>query len=251
MVFLKVYEIYNYLNSFAPFNTAMDFDNVGLLVGDWKADISGIVVTLDCYNETIDQAISLNANLIITHHPVIFNGVKKIPSTSLLHRLIANNITVISMHTNLDIANGGVNDVLCEKLGLTDCKVYNTEDGFPLRIGELKSPTLADNFAKSLKAALNVTVKYSASSNLIKRVAVCSGSGGDFIFDSIKFGADALVTSDIKHNFFVDAALNDFSLFDCGHFNTEDVIITPLCDLIKNNFDIPVFESHFSKIKYL
>ena len=247
---MKVKELVNFLFEIAPENLKEDYDNVGLLVGDENAEITGVLVSLDCFDEVVSRAEDLNANLIVTHHPVIFEPLKSVTEQSLVYKLINKGISVISMHTNLDKTEGGVNDALCAALGLFDVKTVITEEGFPIRVGEL--PTAQDpyTFAKTIKQALGGTVKFVPGNKDVLTVAVCSGSGGDFIYDALRLGADALVTADIKHHLFIEAGENNISLYDAGHFNTEDVIIAPLCERIKDTFnDLPVFQCHLSKIQ--
>ena len=248
---MKVKELVNFLFEIAPENLKEDYDNVGLLVGDENTEISGVLVALDCFSEVVNRAEELEANVIVTHHPVIFDPLKSVTEQSLVYQLINKGISVISMHTNLDKAKGGVNDALCSALGLNGVKTVDTHEGFPIRIGQLTSPQNPYTFAKTIKKALGGTVKFVAKEGKeIKTVAVCSGSGGDFIYDALRFGADALVTADIKHHLFIEAGENNISLYDAGHFNTEDVIIAPLCERIKDTFNnLPVFQCHLSKIQ--
>ncbi len=247
---MKVCDILKFMETVAPANTACDFDNVGLLVGDKDAKVSGILVSLDCFDEVIDRAEDLGANLIITHHPIIFSPLKSVTDESLVYKLIDKKISVISAHTNLDIADGGVNDALCSSLGLYDVKKINTHDGFSIRIGELDESEDPYGFARLIKEKLSGGVKFVAGNRDILKVAVCSGSGGDYLYDAIQAGADAFVTADIKHHLFIEAGRLGISLFDAGHFNTEDVIVAPLCKDISEAFpEIPVSECHFSKIE--
>ena len=248
---MKVKELVNFLFEIAPENLKEDYDNVGLLVGDENAEISGVVVALDCFSEVVNRAEELEANVIVTHHPVIFDPLKSVTEQSLVYKLIKKGISVISMHTNLDKAEGGVNDALCSKLGLNGVKTVDTHEGFPIRVGQLPSAQDPYAFAETIKQALGGSVKFVAKEGKeIKTVAVCSGSGGDFIYDALHLGADALVTADIKHHLFIEAGENEISLYDAGHFNTEDVIIAPLSNRIKNAFhNLPVFECHLSKIE--
>ena len=247
---MKVKDILDFLEITAPCSTALEFDNVGLLVGDKDSEVEGVLVSLDCFDEVIDRAEDLGANLIITHHPIIFSPLKSVTANDLVYKLINKGISVISMHTNLDIANGGVNDALCSALGLYDIDVVEASDGFLLRFGQLDKPEDPYSFARHIKEKLGGNVKFVAGDHDINSVAVCSGSGGDYIFDAVKFGADALVTADIKHHIFIEAGRMGISVFDAGHFNTEDVIVAPLCKVLSNKFpDIPVLECHFSKIE--
>ncbi len=247
---MKVRDILEFLESVAPTNTALEFDNVGLLIGDPETEISGILVSLDCFDEVIDRAEDLGANLIITHHPIIFSPLKAVTADSLAYKLIEKKISVISCHTNLDVADGGVNDALCSTLGLYDIKKVTASDGFLLRVGELDEAEDPYSFARDIKEKLGGNVKFVAGTRDIFKVVVCSGSGGDYLFDAVNFGADALVTADVKHHIFIEAGRLGISVFDAGHFNTEDVIVAPLCRDISAAFpEIPVSECHFSKIE--
>lgn len=246
---MKLKSILDFLCEIAPTETALEFDNVGLLVGDKNADITSCVIALDCTQKTVDTAIEKGAQLIITHHPVIFNPLKKVLKDDIVYRLIENGISVISMHTNLDIAQKGVNAALLNVLELDNAKFINCEDGFIFPIAELKAELGADNFAKYVKEKLNTSVKYSGN-NSVKRVAVCSGSGADFLFLAKENGADALVTSECKHHLFNAAAEMGVTLVDGGHFNTEDVVIEPLCKILKEKFNkVNFITEHFTYIK--
>jgi dinuclear metal center YbgI/SA1388 family protein len=228
-----------FLYTVAPRELVEDFDNVGLLVGDVNSEINGILVALDCFDEVIERAEDLGANLIVTHHPVIFNPLKSVTADSIVHKLIAKGISVISMHTNLDQGNGGVNDVLCEVIGLNNVETVEAPDKYLLKKGEI-SPLSADDFAKLLKNKLDYPVKYVGEGE-IKNILVCSGSGAQYHTICKVNGCDALVTADVRHNNFLDAAQNGIALYDCGHFNTEVIIIKPLCELLKGQFNDIVF----------
>ena len=247
---MKIKEILDFLNGIAPMETAEHYDNVGLLVGNPEDAVKGILVSLDCFDEVIDRAEDLGANLIVTHHPIIFNPLKTVLNDSLIYKLISKNISVISMHTNLDIAEGGVNDVLCEAIGLYDVRTVAAHDGFLLRVGELDGAEDPYSFARHLKEVLGGTVKYVVGNRDIKTVMVCSGSGSGVTFDAIAQGVDAFVTAEVKHSHFIAAAGAGLSLFDAGHFNTENVIVASLSRDISGAFpEIPVNECHFSKIE--
>ena len=130
---ITVSDIFNFLNSRCPIDTACDFDNVGILVGDETKEVKSIVVALDCDKTAVDKAISVGADLIVTHHPVIFEPLKAVREGDIVYRLISNNISVISMHTNLDVAESGVSDTLCRVLELSDIEPFVAEDGFCIR----------------------------------------------------------------------------------------------------------------------
>lgn len=247
---MKIKEMLNFLYTVAPKNLACEFDNIGLLVGDEDAEIKGVLVSLDCFDEVIDRAEDLGANLIVTHHPVIFDGLKSVTADSLVYKLISKKISVISMHTNLDQTEGGVNDALAEAIGLYDIEQVTASDGFLIRKGYLDSSEDPYDFAKHLKSALGGGVKFTAGNRDITTVAVCSGSGGDFLYDAVNCGADAFVTADVKHHMFLEASRLGISLYDAGHFNTEDPIVSVLCRDIAGAFpELTVSECHFSKIE--
>lgn len=247
---MTVKDIFEYLSEIAPTCLAEDFDNVGILVGEPNAKVKGILVALDCTSHTIKSALENDANLIVTHHPVIFNPLKKVTDNDIVFKLISNKLSVISMHTNLDKANGGVNDCLCEVIGLKNLKTIDTEDGFPIKLGVLEKAFSTNEFALHLKNALGGSIKYSGPTREIKKVAVCSGSGSEFVFDAAACGADALVTADVKHNRFLEADELGINIFDAGHFETEDVVVEPLAKNLRNKFPkIDITTSHFSTIK--
>ena len=232
---MKVKEILSYLESLFPLNTACDFDNVGLLVGDKESEVTGAVIALDCDVNALAFAKENGANLIITHHPVILEPLKTVTESSTVFSLIKEGISVISMHTNLDVGVGGVNDALCDALELTDVKPFAAADGYMLRCAKtyIHDPAA---LALHVKKRLGGAVRYVAGKKDIQNVLVCSGSGGNYISDAINGGFDALITADVKQHIFVEAINAGISLFDGGHFCTENVIVKPLCALLKERF---------------
>lgn len=248
---MKIRDILNFLSSRFPLETACDFDNVGLLVGEEAGEIKNVLVALDCTTETVLEAENRGCNLIITHHPVIFESVKDILAGSVPFLCVKKGISVISMHTNLDIAKDGVCETLCKALELTNIAPLEADNGYTLWQGEthIKNPQA---FALFIKEKLGGCVRFVEGKQEIKKVLVCSGSGGEFVFTAAKLGFDAFVAAEIKHHQFL--AANDFSLcaFDAGHFNTEDIIVEPLKDLLQKNFaDVTFYTFHSNAIKTL
>lgn len=235
---MKANTVFEKLCDFAPLEYAMGFDNAGFLIGDGESEVKNVVVCLDATTKAVDFAIENNANLIITHHPIIFNALKSITpdSNNRVFKCLTNGISVISMHTNLDIAVNGVNDTLAKKLELKNIVSVTDEEGFSFRKGILKEPMSADGFAKYLKSKLGGVIRFTDSGKTISAVAVCGGSGGDFWGLALKSKADALVTADVKHSCFIDAAENNFSLFDAGHFHTENVIVNAITERLQKEF---------------
>lgn len=249
---MTVQNIFDFLNKKFPTETACDFDNVGLIVGDPCVEVKKAVVALDCTPSAINTAVNKGAQLIITHHPIIFNPLKQVLAGSAVYEVIKSGISVISMHTNLDVGVGGVNDCLSFALSLNNITKVTAEDGYLLNIGELTSPLYPDGLAGYIKEKLGGAVKYFGADKEIKRVLLCSGSGGSYIGEVLKHNCDALITADVKHNQFLDAERLGVSLFDAGHFDTEDIVIEPLKELLQAQFPNIIFTAdRISKIKHI
>lgn len=250
-----VNQIYNAIDRLAPFWLTMDFDNTGILVGDRNREVSCALLALDCTPAVVEQAKQLGAQLIVTHHPVIFHPLKRVNEDAVVYQLIRSDIAVISAHTNLDIAQGGVNDALASAIGLRDCRgleLLNEQTGAWLgRIGTLPEPLFPEAFAAHVKSCLNAaSVKFAAAPRAIHTVALCSGSGADCLDAAISAGADALLTSEVKQHEYLAAAAAGISIFDAGHFDTEDIVIEPLRDyLAKEIPDVHFFTTHRSAIQ--
>lgn len=230
-----VREIYNFIDSIAPFNTAEEWDNAGLLVGDENKTINRIMFALDCTEDVINQAVSCGADLIVTHHPIIFKPLSEVAADSLVYKLIKNDLSIICAHTNYDKATEGVNDILCDTVELENIvKIENT----CLNIGELTAEMSSNEFAQHIKSKLNGVVRYNSIEKKIKKIGVCSGSGSDYLSLAKELNCDALLTGDGSHHSFLDADEMSVLLVCAGHFETENIAIKPLADRIKNHFDI-------------
>ncbi len=234
-----VKDIYNAIDRMAPFDTALPFDNAGLLVDREDSKVKTVAVCLDITEETVNAAKNIGAELIVSHHPVIFSPLKKLDTSSPAYMLAKFGMAAICAHTNLDAADGGVNDALAEMLGLTDVKLLSDgTDGYPpmARMGFVPEMT-ADEFAVYVKERLEGTgVKYVPSNRNIKKVAVCGGAGEEFVFAAMKNGCDALVTGESKHHINLIAKQNGFGFYACGHFATEQIVKAKLADFIKAEF---------------
>ena len=230
---MTVQDVYNYLDSRAPFSTCEEWDNVGLLVGDPRQTVSGILVALDVTSGAIDAATATGANLIVSHHPVIFSALKALNSDSIPYRLAAAGIAVISAHTNLDRADGGVNDTLAALLGLEN--IQPSDDGL-CRIGTLPQETTPVSFAKTVADTLGTAVRLHGDGT-IRTVAVCGGSGGDFI-DALTPCADAFVTGEVRHHEWL--AAGNIAVIEAGHYATEVPIVDTLCRWFTEAYGITV-----------
>lgn len=238
---IKASDVYTAIDKFAPFDTQLGFDNAGLLIGDMNDDVSRIAIALDATADTILAAHSCGCELLVTHHPVIFGGLKNISSVDPAYHALKLGVSVISAHTNLDSANGGVNDCLCDVIGINGVSpLSNGEDNVPLaRIGNIDAVpvmSLVSDIKKKLSCGC---IKLTASNNIINKVAVCGGAGGDYILAAKSAGVDALVTGECKHHERLLAKQLGISLLECGHFCTEQLIkvklreiLLPVCDNI-------------------
>ena len=247
---MTVKEILDYLSELAPLETADSYDNVGLLVGDETAEVTGVCCCVDITREVIHEACEKGANLIISHHPVIFEGLKCIPTWNPVVELIRNDIATIAMHTNFDIAPNGVNATLVGMLEFESGGSF--ENGYGA-ICDMTDDFTAKSLAGHCKEKLGLQcVKYSAHAEqkLLRRVAVCCGGGIDREIMRLARGnsVDAIISGDIKHNFWIEAENCGIALIDAGHFGTEKAAAGVLAKLVTDCANgksaiIPVFAS--------
>ena len=235
-----VADVWNFLEQMAPFRTQLAFDNAGLLVGSADRPVHAVGVALDATRETVARAVEQGIDLLVTHHPVIFDPLRCVPADSVVYQLIRNNIAVISAHTNLDAAVGGVSDALAQRLGLTNVAALALPDseGLPPmgRVGHLDHPMDGNEFARFVARQLHTRCKFTACAAPITTVAVCGGAGADLLEPAAACGARAVVTGEVKHHQFLRAAELGVCLVEAGHFETEapvvDVLVqrlAPLC----------------------
>lgn len=229
---MKIKEIIAYTDEIAPFESAEEWDNVGLLVGDENTEIGRVLLTLDITSEIVKEAQELDANLIISHHPVIFSPLCVLRPNDAAYLLAKYDIAALCLHTNLDRAKQGVNVALGNALGLKNT-VFYPEDF--LLIGEPDSTYTADEYATIIKERLGApSVRY--TDGTVTRVAVSSGGGSECVELAEKYGFDAFITGEMKHHHYLYATSHGIAAFDAGHFSTEDVIITPLKELLAKRF---------------
>lgn len=230
-------QITDWLNAWAPFSRSEDWDNTGLLVGDARWEVTGVLVTLDATKEAVQAARHQGANLILTHHPVIFHPVRCLPGDSCLAELVRCGMGVLSAHTNLDRASGGVNDALCAALGLQGVRPLEGSDELG-RIGRLPREMAIPELAVQVKHCLSArqTLYLPREGLAVRQVAVVSGAGGEFWPQARQAGADVLVTGEVRHHEWMDAGSAGFPLIEAGHYDTEAVILQPLADRLKQEF---------------
>ena len=250
--------IMNALERIAPRCLAEDWDNPGLLVGSYAQKIERVLIALDVDDAVTAEAIECRANLIVAHHPAIFRGMKQLrtdlPLGKRLAALITHNIAVAAAHTNLDVARGGVNDVLAARLGLEKLSAFvvtQQEDGMTEsigRVGTLPAPTNIEDFARTVRERLCVShVRLAAAAaRPVRRVAVCGGAGADFIDDAVRRGADVYVTGDVKYHDAQRAVEQGMHIIDAGHFGTESPVLAVLAERLREELasergDVEIF----------
>lgn len=236
---MKVSEIYDKVNAFAPFDTCIEGDNVGLLFGDKNAEVSGIVLSLDADMSALQRAVDEGCNLIVCHHPFFFDGENSVNADTPYGRKLlfagAHRLNIISAHTNLDSCAGGINDTLGALLKFeTRDRFSPTQNGGML--GRIGTPGFADipAFAEYAKKVLHTTPRFCIN-NEFKNVAWVSGSGFSCINEAYKAGADTLVTGDCKYYNFTYAEELGMNLIDLGHFETEQIIVPVLHELVRTD----------------
>ena len=244
---LTVQQIVDFINERAPFDTQLGFDNSGLLVGHPDQAVTGIHFALDVTNAVIDEAIANGANLIVTHHPMMFSPIKRLVETNyeakLLCRLIRANISLIAAHTNLDQASGGCNDALAQAIGLTDIQ----GEGF-VRVGSLPAPMKTVDLAAHISAALGDTVRVMGSAAaMVEKVGMCSGSGAEEWPEAAAMGAQAFLTGEVKHHIALEAADSGMVMLEAGHHATEVPGIFALANALQNSEVVVQYKIRVSK----
>lgn len=239
---LTVGQVYDAIQSFAPFSTQEKWDNSGLLVGGRNQKVTKILTTLDISKEAIAKAEKLGANLIVAHHPVIFSPIKNVAPDSPVYQLIQKGIAAICVHTPMDIAPLGINlgtlKFLQETLGFSqDYTILEPNIG-ELGFGwvcDLKQSIDAKAFAEKLRVVFGISsVRYSSGfSGEIHRVGFCSGSGASMLEEAVALGCDAYITGDIKHDRWYAAEFFNLCLFDCSHYGTEKIVAEQFAEELK------------------
>lgn len=244
-------DIFDAMEKWAPKSLAYDWDNVGLQVGSYFNNVRNILISLDVLELTVDEAIKHNIDLIIAHHPILFTGIKELnydtPKGRTLKKIIENNISVYAAHTNLDIAVGGVNDLLCERLNLTDVvpleminstgitELINANKQLGIgRLGCLKDEISVQSLCEDIKMNLDVSQLRVTGpiDKLISKVAILGGSGEKYIKRAYQAGADVLITGDVSFHYAQEAEELGIVVIDAGHY-IEKVMKQATSDYLK------------------
>lgn len=233
----RVIDFYTYLDKICPFSLQEGWDNSGMLIGDEAKEVTRVALALDITKEVVDYAHQIGADLIISHHPVIFKAQKNFLKGNIAFNLASKGISAICAHTCLDCAEGGVNDVLAEILEIENIEVFPCEESPNLvRVGVLPQKMSCDELAQKIKSELGGCVRYNDNGRMIESVALCGGSGSSFIDDVIKAGIDAYITGDAGHHAFLESADGGLALFAAGHFETENPVIPALANKLRCEF---------------
>ncbi len=251
------------LEEFAPLSYQAPYDNAGLIVGRSHSAVSGVVIAVDVTMEVIEEAKSIGANLIITHHPIVFHPLKRFNSATYVERCveeaIRSDIALYACHTNLDSAPGGMSWYLADMLGLTNLELLestcNIEGvGFGV-FGELSEPQSYSDYLALVAERLNLSaVRHSrvAEERPISRVALCTGSGGSLIEAARSREVDLYITGDLKYNDFMEGS-EEFTIVDIGHFESEYCAIDLLYDILSKkmfNFALRKSDTSCSPVYY-
>ena len=234
-----VKEIFDKLCEIAPLELQLEYDNSGFLLGRSDAPVRKALLSLDVTAEVTEEAIGCGAQLIVSHHPIVWDAMKSVtdqaPGDGKLLRLLENGIAVISMHTNLDMAKGGVNDVLISLLGAKNEGVFD-EEGCG-RKGSLEKPMPLEDFLSICKEKLNSRgLRYHDAGRPVEHIAVLGGSGGSNLIGAWQAGCDTFVTADVKYSVFLQARELGINLIDGDHFCTENPVVPVLAEKLRAAF---------------
>ena len=254
---MTIKDILNCITDVAPLHWQESYDNAGLQVGDLNSEARKALICLDITEEVVDEAIAKNCNVIVSHHPLIFRGLKHLTPETYIERAVMkavkHDIAMISMHTNLDNSCLGVSRVLAERLGLKKLHLLQPSESEPElcgagMVGEFEIPMEEDDFLNLVAETIgSPCLRHSAlTGRRIQKVALCGGAGVPFMQDALRQKVDAYLTADIKyHDFFVPEG--NVLLVDGGHFETEQFTKELICELIRKKF--PTFAAEIAETK--
>ncbi len=269
-MFPDLKEVLSILDELAPFELAESWDNSGLQVGSYSQTIKKILVALDPTFEAVKKASSTGAQLLLTHHPLLFRGVSCIDLNTypgdVICEAVKNDIAIVAAHTNLDSAKTGINHHLAKEIGLTGIEVLEPrelygEGGYGIGvIGDLPEPSDLLSFSRLIKDLLGLDAAkiIGPDESIVKRIAVVGGSGRDFINTAVEKKADLLITGDIGHHDALTAKTLNISVIDAGHFRTERAALSgfvmnldKLFENNKMNITIELFDEETDPVRII
>lgn len=235
----KVREIFDFIDSFAPFERQCEWDNSGLLVGNCEQEVTTVAVALDITPEVVEFAKRRSAQLVVSHHPVIFKPRTCVVSNDPVYMLANAGISAICAHTSLDIAAGGVNDALTAKLGFGECEPLTGEgETAMIRVAFYDKAVTVGEIARLTAQQLKTGVRVCDCSNAVRKIAFCAGEGTDFIPDVAAADCDLFITGDCRHHDFLEARQLGLSVIAAGHFETENPVVEVLARKLSEKFSI-------------
>lgn len=265
---MQIKELLNYLEQIAPLKYQEQYDNSGIICGDENAELTGVLICIDSLEPHIDEALAKNCNLIIAHHPLIFSGVKKLTPGDYVGRTlikaIQNQITIYSMHTNLDnLLHNGVSERIAKKLDLRNVELLSPKAGLFAGepaigtgvTGHMVNAVNEQDFLYELKKIMKTDcVRHTRLlGKKVEKIAICGGSGAFLLKEAIRSGADVFVSADFKYHDFFDAD-GKILVADIGHYESEQFTVEIIYDLITkrfSNFAAHLTELNSNPINYL
>ena len=238
----RVKDIIKVIEDFAPLSLQEGWDNSGLCIGSADAPVNSVLLGLDCTPDLVDEAVACGADMIVTHHPLIFSGLKKISPDNQVGeaviKAIRAGISIYAAHTSADKVIAGVSGAMAARLGLVNVSILDEDgEGTGLGVvGDLPEPVTAEQAVTLVKDRFSLKALKASRplDGMISRVAMCGGSGGSLIGAARKAGAQLYISGDISyHNFFTE---DGFMIMDIGHYESEIEIVDILFSLIKKNF---------------
>ena len=245
---MKLSTVIDHLHSIAPNAYQESYDNSGLLVGSYEAEVKGILVSLDVTEEILDEARANDCNVIVSHHPIIFSGLKRLVGADYIQRIVAkaikNDINLFAIHTNLDnVYTSGVNTYIAKRLGLTEVEILQPKEGYEASqqigagvIGTI-DPTSEQDFLQTVKERMGAgCIKHTTLlGQKVAKVAICGGSGRFLLPQAIAQGADVFISSDFKYHEYFDAD-GQIVIMDIGHYESEQFTTELLGGLLSEKF---------------
>ena len=235
---MTVKELYDHIEAFAPRTLSAEWDNDGIAcAADLARPVKRVLVALDATEGVVDRAVTGGFDLLLTHHPLLFRGVKELTPTATVPRkllkLIGGGVAAMSFHTRLDAATGGVNDILAAALGLENAMPFGPVGEDMGRIGTLAKEVPAAEYAKTVCEKLQIPAVLLAGDGPVRRVAVLGGEGGDFLPYAKAAGADLFLSGRIGYHRMLDGAEEGMILMEAGHFATEVAVCHKLAALVR------------------
>ena len=252
-----VLDILQFIESIAPPSLKMEGDNVGLLCGRGDKEVKTVLVALDPFPSVCREAAEENADLLVTHHPIIHGTISAVTDQTTFGQAIlelcAHGISAVNAHTNLDCADGGVNDTLAARIGLSDIQKIPADPYGLLRMGQVEAQSL-EAFLPKVKSVLGCAgLRYADGGKQVHKVAVGGGSCGSELAAVVAAGCDTFVTADVKYNQFWDAKMLGVHMIDAGHFHTENPVVAVLAAKIQAafpNVQVKISKKHTDCMKF-